>query len=233
MKKLFLLPLTLLMASCATVVPIQNKEPTLSATDSVLNFYGKDEAFKELKVTTTSRTKTLVAATTLNFILGGTATGFSKDEVIGETISDVVDSNRIKSPAYDIHEQIKAQLESMAEENPQLKGKNYWTPIVLKPTVPLWNLVYENLSHNDDKYRLHFGLKISRERFSVEKTLFGPQDVSSQIDEVCSYKSDVYLLDEWKANDYQKVATLKPQIIQKCLETFTPMLPELVKPQKD
>lgn len=233
MKKLFILPLVALLASCATTVPIQNKEPTLSATNTVLNFHGKDEAFMELKITKTSRTKTLVAAKTLSFILGGgTVTGFSKDEVIGEEITDAVNSNRIKTPAYNIHEEIKKHLASMEEKNPQLKEKKYWTPITLTTVPPLWNLVYENLSSNDNKYRLHFGLEIRRSRFSVAETLFGNQDVSSSVAETCSYKSDVYLLDEWKANDYQKVAELKPQIVQKCLETFIPFLPELVKPQK-
>ncbi len=207
-------------------------ERNSSGIETRLIFVGKEEAFKELKLVKPSRTKMLVVATVATFLLGSDPVkSFSKDEVIGEELPDVVDHNIIKTPLYDIKNNIDIKLKNMASKNPDLLKKNYISPIKFDTVPPLWNLVYDKLANNNDYYRLVFGAKISRLKYYNQNTLFGKEVASESNGKECTFKSEPLKLTEWKQNDYQKVSELKPKIVEKCLNIFIPFLPELTKSQ--
>ncbi len=232
MKKILVLGLVSLLCACASTSTVETMERKSTGIDTRLPFVGKDEAFKELKITKPSRTTALAAAKVVSFLLGPEPlVGFSKDEIIGAELPNVSDHNAIKTPLYDIKVRIDTELKNMAMSNPELLKKNYISPIVFDTVPPLWNLVYESLTNNNDYYRLVFGAEIWRSEYYNKSTLFGKEVASENRSKKCSFKSEPFKLADWELNNYQKVQELKPTIVEKCVKTFIPFLPELIKPQ--
>ncbi|WP_434353324.1 hypothetical protein VH441_09035 [Psychrobacter sp. HD31] len=221
MKKILLITSTVFLLStvsgCVTT-PKSDIKPVINYANTFK--FETDHRLSDLTIVTKGQRSSAAVGQVLNFLVGtGSASTFTKDDLIGKKIIDTNDTSVLENPIYDINSSLKKRLESQDK-----KLDEYLSPIILSNATPLWKIVYVNGNTN---YQLTFGAKLSRDENSIQKGLFGNQEVIRKRHIYCEYRSEELPLEEWKANNYQKVANLKSEVIDTCMEKFIPALSTL------
>lgn len=149
--------------------------------------------------------------------------GFSKDDFKGVEPEDAVDKNRLTNPGI-THLPAETQRRAtqwLAEHKPanQMAFKQ---PLVINSAA--WRLIYNSLDAADTTFRLKFEAEIYKIR---ENPSFITGDRRGG--KACTYTSEARQLDDWKANDYQAVVDLVPQVAAKCADEFVGQMAQLLE----
>ena len=170
----------------------------------------------ELKIVHRSDTVKMVAAkTTYLLLVGGTVSSTKKDELKGHEIEDIQDRAKLLNPLFDISKEIKIYEKQIVEQYPDIKKEKPFVELVLKPERPNWLLIYDSTEKDVKKgYSLNFGSTYAP--YSVDKRKNPPIQWGSY----CTYKSNPYSLEQWKANDYALVSEHRIKAVDQCIDTF-------------
>ena len=129
---------------------------------------------------------------------------FDKEGLIGESPEDLKDKNRLKNPAQSLLlEEFQRQTWDWLAANPKTSELKFSKPLIISSAA--WRLVYNSLSSDDNTYQLKLDVEIYKRR---DKASFFSDPV--QVGNGCHFVSKALPLDDWKANDYQAVADLRP-----------------------
>lgn len=167
-----------------------------------------------------------VALNVALLLLGGGGMNFrtfDKEGLIGDSPEDLKDKNRLKNPAQSLLlEEVKRQTFDWLAANPKTSELKFSKPLVISSAA--WRLVYTSLSSDDKTYQLKLDVEIYKRR---DKASFFSDPV--QVGKGCHFTSKAMPFDDWKANDYQAVADLRPVAVAQCAKEFTAQLPDLLE----
>lgn len=210
----------LFVSACSTTPPVIDKttkyvgnEIEISASD-----YSQEPVknMQSLSIVNRSDTGVGVALKVAEFFISGSASGFDKHDLVGSEIKDLKNKEIGKNPIYEIQKNIKKYIDEYAlkNNNNEITEKKYFRPIYIVPIKPHWSLVYDASDAKiKDGYNLNFGVKMVR---VLRQKILNNQIKYESAETSCIYKSKPLDLNDWKANDYQKVAEYREIAINTC-----------------
>ncbi|WP_143691137.1 hypothetical protein [Wohlfahrtiimonas populi] len=171
-----------------------------------------------------------MALKAFELVLSGSASGFDKHDLVGNEIKDLKNQEIGKNPIYEIQKNIKKYIDEYAlkNNNDEITERKYFRPIYIRPIKPHWSLVYDASDAKiKDGYNLNFGVKMVR---VLRQKILNNQIKYEKAETVCIYQSKPLDLNDWKANDYQKVAEYREIAINKCTEKLLQNLSSYLVP---
>lgn len=196
------------------------------------------EDFEPLRVVRRDHTGSAVAAQValrvgVSAIVGrpviGTVQGFSKDDLVGDPVPELVGLPWATNPGLkDLPEALgevatRVYAARAWQELERGRRESGWTREDMESAARLpaeadapinpgvWRLVYENLSGNDELYRLQFsaGLALASLRFGLPP-----------IPANCSYRSEPADWATWRADNWQRIREERAKALAQCVDTL-------------
>jgi hypothetical protein len=148
------------------------------------------------------------------------AAGFSKEDLLGDEVEGL-DASVSENPAVsDLpravgESALRIYRERRADGTNPSAAPPAEFPAVVMPRS--WKLVYENLSGDDELFRLNFGAALTwKPRFLV---IQGRPTV-------CSYLSESATLSQWRESGWQRLREERSRALLNCAKTFDAALPD-------
>lgn len=150
---------------------------------------------------------------------------FSKNDLVGAEVTDVIDQSRIHTPLDEIAKRVSEDIAKLA--NKKDKEKRYQSPIVIEDNA--WKLIYHKLGNDEENnYILVYSATISREYPQASSSGQKGDTRYPVTKEQCLYESSPMPLASWKADDYMRVSQEKETIVQECIGQFRGSYEELL-----
>lgn len=160
---------------------------------------------------------------------GGVVQSFSKDELIGDAVPELAGQSWASNPGLKELPQALSEIATRVyaarawEELERGRSESGWTreDMLAAAQLPaeadapvnpgVWRLVYENLSGQDELYRLQFsaGLGLASLRFGLP-----PMPAN------CFYQSEPVAWTAWQADAWQRVREERAKALAQCIETL-------------
>jgi len=193
--------------------------------------------FEQLRVVRRDHTGQAVAAqVALNVgiavVTGGRAgfaQGFSKDDLIGDAVQELAGQTWASNPGLKELPQALGEIATRVyaarawKELERGRSESGWTREDMlaaarlpaeadAPVIPgVWRLVYENLSGQDELYRLQFSASLG-----LGSLRFGLPPIPAN----CSYQSEPVAWTAWQADAWQRVREERAKALGQCVETL-------------
>lgn len=160
---------------------------------------------------------------------GGFVQGFSKDDLIGDAVPELAGQSWAGNPGLKELPQALGEIATRVyaarawKELERGRSESGWTreDMVAAARLPaeadaplnpgVWRLVYENLSGQDELYRLQFsaGLGLASLRFGLP-----PMPAN------CFYQSEPVAWTAWQADDWQRLREERTKALAQCVATL-------------
>lgn len=224
-KSLCLILVSILLSGCAGKQPYDTEvekkairgengaEIPISAYNK-LETGGSHATDTSLRLVTRADTAAAVGLSVVTFVaqaFAGSASGgtFTKEELRGTKI--VVLSN--PSIGY-----FMPNIEAEVKKGLAGKPKHlYMEKIEIRPSV--WLLMYENLSGSETNYELRYATSLSKNKETWQK---------SGMYFTCEPKPIKAPLEQWQANNYEKVTKVTQQYMADCMKDFAEKVDNIV-----
>ena len=252
------LGIALLLSACVTQPPLNASQPgeaaasapalsSYAAPDGIVpvgktqvRLRGKSypEDFEPLRVVRRDHTGNAVAAQVAlrvgaSAIVGrpviGTVQGFSKDDLVGDPVPELVGQPWATNPGLKDLPEVLGEVATRVyaarawAELERGRRESGWTREDMESAAQLpaeadapinpgvWRLVYENLSGTDELYRLQFsaGLALASLRFGLPP-----------IPANCSYRSEPADWAAWRADNWQRIREERAKALAQCVDTL-------------
>lgn len=199
-----------LLSGCAgkpEEVPSEDTETVItSANQSKISVEYFNYNNTQLRVITRQDTSTTAAAKTVQAIAGmftgGVVTSFSKNDLKGNLVASL--PNPVQSYLN------PKLIDSLKNEMDRKETRSYDGSIFIYPKN--WRLVYKDLAGADKNYQLLLTVSIAR------LTVSRKYEITCEANDM---NSKEFTLEEWKANDYQKVKEISHSIMDSCAQQFS------------
>jgi len=166
-----------------------------------------------------------IGVNVLMLALGGGvgAQGFSKNDLKGEEIADVVDRSNINNP---VSTSFVAELSQSVSEsisgNAEWRSRVYGRPLYIGGGSAA--LVYDELFGEKEEFRLKLSLEVYKRKEAGGLSFSSPYQVVD-----CSTESEQHRpLSEWSGQDYVLVKQQLTASIEECREKVVAQLPRLL-----
>lgn len=196
------------------VIPLPHQSSVkISGENRLPTKYDKnDHSENELRIIKRSDTAAVTALKTLSFLLGSSATGFSKSELAGSVLDPILENPTLPYMQKTLPIWIKTHIAPhITQSNRSFK------PITITPER--FYLVYEKLGGMDDNYILFQNFKL------VKYDDYGQDRLSFE----CSKTGVSKPLTEWQENHYAQVKLTMNQYLDDCMTDLTKQKDELIQ----